>query len=422
MNGGAIVSGVRAPRQRRSETTRRKIVEAAIDTLTDKGVAGLTHRAVAARANVSLAATTYYYATRFDIVADASRHLLNSYLQDFRRFAARQPANPISFSDFISRLLHRAAGRDRRGVTAWCEIMLNAARHSELRPIAIQWYGHLAEAWRSIATALGDEHAATDIEQTMDTVCGLILIIVALRLSEDRISAILNEGLDPLIAQHADSPGIPAFENSAQPGKGARTREAILSACIALFVSDGPSNLTHHAIAAKAGVSMGVPAYHFRSIDALIGEARTRLFQASKDRRRNVMLDFEPATLERTELVDLTATIFIREATEFAGANLAILSIWIEAGRNPELRPAVCESIMEQDRTWKRMLSVLTGHVRSVDTMLVQAFLTGNLFRMLTTGTPTSGLVRIRRDLDRKLGAIVTGAPCSGSVSTTGGR
>jgi len=57
----------RGSKQERSIARRGRIAEAAIEVLATHGVAGMTHRLVAQRACVSLAATTYYYNTKFDI-------------------------------------------------------------------------------------------------------------------------------------------------------------------------------------------------------------------------------------------------------------------------------------------------------------------------------------------------------------------
>ena len=70
----------REAKQDRSIIRQRRITEGAIAAISKHGIAGLTHRSVAQEAHVSLAATTYYYQTKTDIIADASRALLTRYL------------------------------------------------------------------------------------------------------------------------------------------------------------------------------------------------------------------------------------------------------------------------------------------------------------------------------------------------------
>jgi DNA-binding transcriptional regulator YbjK len=59
-------------RRQRGERRRREILEAALRVIGRDGVAGLTHRAVADEAGVSLAATTYYFASKADLLREAS--------------------------------------------------------------------------------------------------------------------------------------------------------------------------------------------------------------------------------------------------------------------------------------------------------------------------------------------------------------
>ena len=87
-------------RQARSVETKRRIVRAAIDIIAERDLADLTHRLVAERAEVGLAATTYYYKTKDDIVADVSNTLLNDYVSAFENYARRYrcaPAPPWVF-------------------------------------------------------------------------------------------------------------------------------------------------------------------------------------------------------------------------------------------------------------------------------------------------------------------------------------
>ena len=72
----------RAAKQERSERTRAAIVAAVISLLAEEGVAGLTHRLVAQRSGASLAATTYYFASMQDMIAEASNELLLTSLAD----------------------------------------------------------------------------------------------------------------------------------------------------------------------------------------------------------------------------------------------------------------------------------------------------------------------------------------------------
>ena len=75
--------------QDRTLATLGKIAEGAIKVLAEAGVPGLTHRAVARAAGVSLAATTHHFDTKAQLLEETSRTILEAYLGAFRRMANR---------------------------------------------------------------------------------------------------------------------------------------------------------------------------------------------------------------------------------------------------------------------------------------------------------------------------------------------
>jgi DNA-binding transcriptional regulator YbjK len=67
-----MASAVRRPP---AEAIRNAIVEATIRLVGRDGVDGVTHRAVAREAGVSLSSTTYHFASRDEIVSEALRRV-----------------------------------------------------------------------------------------------------------------------------------------------------------------------------------------------------------------------------------------------------------------------------------------------------------------------------------------------------------
>jgi DNA-binding transcriptional regulator YbjK len=61
------------PVQRRSRDRRELLLRAAVDLLADGGPKAVTHRAVAARAGVPQASTTYYFASIQELTDEALR-------------------------------------------------------------------------------------------------------------------------------------------------------------------------------------------------------------------------------------------------------------------------------------------------------------------------------------------------------------
>ena len=67
-------------RYARGVQRRAALIEAAADLLLEQGLAALSHRAVAARAGLPLAATTYYFASVDDLRDEALEHVADEWL------------------------------------------------------------------------------------------------------------------------------------------------------------------------------------------------------------------------------------------------------------------------------------------------------------------------------------------------------
>ena len=65
--------------------------------------------------------------------------------------------------------------------------------------------------------------------------------------------------------------------------KGAARRDALLDAVIRLLESDGPSAVTHRAVAREAGVPLAAATYYFASIDDLLVTAMKRAVEQQGD-------------------------------------------------------------------------------------------------------------------------------------------
>jgi AcrR family transcriptional regulator len=74
-------NGALAPQQARSEVTRRRLLDAAVDELVESGYANLTTAGVAARAGVSRGAQQHHFPHKRALVAEAVAHLARRQLQ-----------------------------------------------------------------------------------------------------------------------------------------------------------------------------------------------------------------------------------------------------------------------------------------------------------------------------------------------------
>jgi len=397
----------RPARQSRSEERRRLIAEAAVRVIAAHGIAGVTHRLVAAEAGVSLAATTYHYATKLDIIADASARLLDGYGEAFRKTLARGPAGRhASLRALVMRVAAAAAGKHRTSSLAWCEIIVDAARRPDMRDIARRWFDRLLAIWSEIATGFGFSDAEETAIAAIDTIIGLIFVVIPLGLDEDAALQMLRatEGVADTQPAPAEIPPPPSNSR-----KTVETRRRIVEAAADLLVAEGPGAVTYRAVAQRAGITASAPIYHYPTIDTLLDAAQAYLFAASKDRYRAVMSTVDPATLDIARLIDLTATIFLREATEFAGVSVANYPIWLDAARRDALRQTIHAGIVDQNRAWQRLFANLLPATRPEDPLLIQCLFRGKLIRVLATGADTADLAQVRSGFDHALRGLADG-------------
>ncbi|MFC5835360.1 TetR/AcrR family transcriptional regulator [Nonomuraea insulae] len=119
-----------APAQARGRRRRATLLNAAVDLLTEGGFAAVTHRAVAQRAHLPLAATTYYFTSRDQLLAEAFAQLVETELATTRTWAT---------SHGLTGLTDQLATADRTRQLGLWELYVHAGRDPVLQHIARRW-------------------------------------------------------------------------------------------------------------------------------------------------------------------------------------------------------------------------------------------------------------------------------------------
>jgi DNA-binding transcriptional regulator YbjK len=400
----------RAAKQERSERTRNAIVQAVLAVLADEGVAGLTHRRVAQRSGGSLAATTYYFATKEDMLAAASNELLLSYLGVFEdRVDAAAGNGPADFRRFVASMVGDSVSDFRPLSLAWCEIMLDGARHVETRALARLWFQRMGETWVRCARGFGLPDPEAVGPSGMDFTLGAMVQGLALGLDRSTVEGAYGGDIAPALRAQIPSGGAGAPVAPAAPSRrGGATRQRILEAAIRLLSNRGPGAVNYRSVAAEAGLTAGAPAYHFGSVDVLIAEAQALLFERSKARYRG-NIGAALKTLEAATLTELAAVIFQSEVTEFEAPNLATHAIWLQAARKPALRPLVQETLADHHDGWAFMLKAVGAPRAGPAPLLLQHLFIGSFVRAAACGVTPSDLVAMRARLRAELTAVIEG-------------
>lgn len=123
------------PLQDRSRARRDAILRAAIDLLADGGARAVTHRAVAQRADVPLAATTYYFASIGQLTQEALRLHVTERVDQLRAITEAATETEATATEIAERFVEALMSRDPAATIAQFEVYLEAARNPELREV-----------------------------------------------------------------------------------------------------------------------------------------------------------------------------------------------------------------------------------------------------------------------------------------------
>ncbi|MYW66508.1 TetR family transcriptional regulator [Streptomyces sp. SID8379] len=130
--------------RRHDPERRQRIIDAAIRVVGEKGIAGLSHRTVAAEADVPLGSTTYHFKTLDELMVAALRQANEGFAKVVAARGAFQDPDGDLAGELAGLLGEWLAG-ERVGVELEYELYLAALRRPALRPVAAEWCQELAE-------------------------------------------------------------------------------------------------------------------------------------------------------------------------------------------------------------------------------------------------------------------------------------
>ncbi|MFF4605134.1 TetR/AcrR family transcriptional regulator [Streptomyces sp. NPDC001339] len=125
--------------KRRYDPKRRiaEITTATEKVIAERGIEGLTHRAVAEQAGVPLGATTYHFATKDDLIQAALQRSVDRYAAYLADWVAQRPElTPEQLIVLLTDALMGSFGPQRDIQVVEFELYLAALRRPTLRPIA----------------------------------------------------------------------------------------------------------------------------------------------------------------------------------------------------------------------------------------------------------------------------------------------
>lgn len=153
-----------APATRRRRDPQRRIEEIAAATekvIAERGIEGLTHRAVAEVAGVPLGATTYHFATKDDLITAALERSVDRFAAYLEDWAVQRPGlTHEQLAVLLADVLMSCFGPQRDQQVMEFELYVAALRRPALRPIAdryvqlsIRTLAHYTDEVTAIAAA-----------------------------------------------------------------------------------------------------------------------------------------------------------------------------------------------------------------------------------------------------------------------------
>jgi TetR/AcrR family transcriptional regulator, regulator of biofilm formation and stress response len=136
-----------APTRRHDPERRDRLVDAAIRVVDAHGISGLSHRRVAAEADVPLGSTTYHFASREDLLVAALRRIGAAWLDGVDRWERGLPPD-ATLADELAGLIAETLTGDRARTRLEYELYLAALRHDSVRPLAAHCVDGLAAVLR----------------------------------------------------------------------------------------------------------------------------------------------------------------------------------------------------------------------------------------------------------------------------------
>ena len=178
-----VKSEVQKPsgRRERAQQRRQLLIETTVEIIGRDGIDAVNHRRVADLAGVPLGSTTYYFASREDMLVQALEHFgrgeIKALHERFDGLPGEHGAHEL-IEEFVSFLAPQADDTRARTVAQYT-LFGEAARRPALADVARQWN----ESWWGLLTgvfeALGAEHPRLEARMFLGMLDGLLLAQLA---------------------------------------------------------------------------------------------------------------------------------------------------------------------------------------------------------------------------------------------------
>ncbi|MFI0445387.1 TetR/AcrR family transcriptional regulator [Actinomadura sp. 6N118] len=158
------------------DATRSRLIEATLEVLARRGLAGATSREITAAAGVNLQAITYHFGSKDELVAQALVHAVRRWIEPIRTALADVADDPVGHLLEAALTVQEALEEAREHIPAYVEALAAASRNETIRS---QVAGLLAELREVLAASIGQLRTAGYIAPWVEPEPMAALIIAA---------------------------------------------------------------------------------------------------------------------------------------------------------------------------------------------------------------------------------------------------
>ena len=167
------------PRRRpRGGERRQALLETTLRVIGEEGIDAVSHRRVAELAGVPLGSTTYWFASRQEMLTQALEHFARGEIENLRRVLAgvldRRLSRARLVDEFTEFLLHQL-DQTRWRTRAQYSLLQEAGRLPELEPVCREWTGAWHEVLSEVFASLGAKSPELEARMFLAMLDGLLL-------------------------------------------------------------------------------------------------------------------------------------------------------------------------------------------------------------------------------------------------------
>lgn len=165
--------------QQRGERRRAQLLDATLRVIASRGLTAVTHRSVAAEAGIPSGTTTYYFASKDELIEACLQHAADEEIAELEARAAQIDPAALAPAQWAAELVEwlsdELRGRARQRLLARYQLQLEAAHRPQLGAIYDRWTRAAFRLAERLLAAAGSEAPAADAVIVLAAVDGMRL-------------------------------------------------------------------------------------------------------------------------------------------------------------------------------------------------------------------------------------------------------